>query len=324
MDEHPEAMSTIEKAAAKLAARGKSTVQPSNTSVAGQSQSASGLPEPVMQGKLQGFTRAPEQFCDIDLSHLTELGYLRPGEGKSQLAQEMRRIKRPLLRNIQKSLAKDAGSPATNLIMITSALPGEGKTFIAINLAMSLAAELDHRVLLVDADVRKGDITGQLGIEAHRGLADLLHETNYIGEDAVLTSNVERLSILPAGGNTDHIDELFASELMGLICRTLASTDSDRVIIFDAPPILAATEAIVLARHMGQVVVIVEANKTPQDAVGQAVQLLEDCSHVSMLLNKTNHQESGGYGYGYGYGHSQRRRAEASQELTADAGAPQE
>ena len=180
-----------------------------------------------------------------------------------------------------------------------------------------IADQLFHRNLLFDADVRKGDITGRLGIETHRGLADLLHETNYIGEDAVLTSNVERLSILPAGGNTDHIDELFASELMGLICRTLVSTDADRLVLFDAPPMLAATEAIVLRRHVGQLGVVVEANKTPQDAVGQTVQMLEDCSNVSMLLNKTNHRESGGYGYGA----SQRRRANANQaEVSAGVG----
>lgn len=309
-------MSTIEKAAAKLAARGKSTVERKEASGVSQTQSEGRVSEPVMQGKRQGFTSAPEQFCDIDLTHLVAKGYLRPGEGKSQLAQEMRRIKRPLLLNIQKSRAKGDAEPATNLIMITSALQGEGKTFIAINLAMSLAAELDHRVLLVDADVSKGDITEQLEIEAQRGLSDLLHETNYIDEDAVLTSNVERLSILPAGGNTDHIDELYASELMGTIARSLASADPDRVVVFDAPPILVTTEAVVLARYMGQVVVVVEANKTPQDAVGQAVRQLEGCANVSMLLNKTSHRESGGYGYGYGYGyaHSKRRQAEASQD----------
>ncbi len=307
-------MSTIEKAAAKLAARGKSTVEQNRASGASPERAESPVAEPVMQGKRQGFSRAPEQFCDIDLTHLVAKGYLRPGEGKSQLAQEMRRIKRPLLLNIQKSRAKDDAETPANLIMITSALQGEGKTFIAINLAMSLAAELDRRVLLVDADVSKGDITGQLEIQTHRGLSDLLHETNYIDEDAVLTSNVERLSILPAGGNTDHIDELYASDLMETIARRLASADPDRIVVFDAPPILATTEAVVLARYMGQVVVVVEANKTPQDAVGQAVQQLEGCANVSMLLNKTSHRESGGYGYGYGYAQGRRRRAEASQD----------
>lgn len=308
-------MSTIEKAAAKLATRGRSALR------TGLSSAASGQPdspvEPatppptIMQGKAQGFLDAAKHFCDIDLSGLTEKGYLTPGEGRSQLAQEMRRIKRPLLLNIQKDQANPSGNPPANLIMLTSSLPGEGKTFISINLAISLAAELDKRVLLVDADVSKGGITEQLGIQVERGLSDLLYETNYIGEDAVLTSNIERLSILPAGGNTDQVDELYASDLMRTITRELALADPDRVIIFDAPPLLATTEAAVLARHMGQVVVIVEANKTPQDAVAHSVAQLEGCANVSMILNKTSQRDSGAYGYGYAQG--KRRPAEASQ-----------
>jgi receptor protein-tyrosine kinase len=168
-------------------------------------------------------------------------------------------------------------------------------------------------VLLVDADVSKGGVTEQLGIQAHRGLSDLLYETNYIGEDSVLTSNIERLSILPAGGNTDQVDELFASDLMSKITRELALADPDRIVLFDAPPLLATTEAAVLARHMGQVVVVVEANKTPQDAVAHSVAQLEGCAKVSMILNKTSQRDSGAYGYGYGYAQGKRRPAEASQ-----------
>lgn len=322
-------MSTIEKAAAKLATRGKTALRSSLTAPSGDpagpqnsgvDQTIIAPPEPtIMQGKAQGFLDTAKHFCDIDLTGLTEKGYLTPGEGRSQLAQEMRRIKRPLLLNIQKEQANPSGAPPANLIMITSSLPGEGKTFISINLAISLAAELDKRVLLVDADVSKGGITEQLGIQVERGLSDLLYETNYISEDAVLTSNIERLSILPAGGNTDQVDELYASELMGTITRELAQADPDRVVLFDAPPLLATTEAAVLARHMGQVVVIVEANKTPQDAVAHAVAQLEGCANVSMILNKTSQRDSGAYGYGYAQG--KRRPAEASQrdEITDDS-----
>ena len=317
-------MSTIEKAAEKLAARGKRGVgllngDKSSATGVDSGQAKSTLTDTVMQGKAQGFIQAPERFCDIDLSDLVAKGYLRPGEGRSQLAQEMRRIKRPLLLNMQKQRAKPDDLPPANLIMVTSSLPNEGKTFMSINLAISMAAELDRRVLLVDADVSKGDITAQLGILAHRGLSDILHETNYISEDGVLTSNVERLSILPAGGNTDHTDELYASELMENVCRHLAAQDPDRVVIFDSPPLLATTETAVLARHMGQVVLVVEANQTPQDAVGQSVQLLEGCANVSLVLNKTTQRDSGGYGYGYGYTRAQRRPAEAQKSPSGQA-----
>lgn len=314
-------MSTIEKAAEKLAARGKRAVKlsdpPQGGVVKGEAREPYEPPhEPVMQGRRQGFTRAPEQACDIDLKELVEKGYLRPGEGRSQLAQEMRRIKRPLLLNIQKQQAQPDELPPANLIMITSSLPEEGKTFVSINLAISMAAELDRRVLLVDADVAKGDITGQLGILAHRGLSDLLHETSYLSGDAELLSNVERLSILPAGGNTDHIDELFASDLMENILVELAKADPDRIVIFDSPPLLATTEAAVLARRLGQVVLVVEANKTPQNAVGEAVDMVEGCANVSLVLNKTTQREGGAYGYGYT--RSARRAAEASNGSAAD------
>ena len=243
----------------------------------------------------------PRQMCEFNLDLVAERGYLTPQDTRSQLAHEMRRIKRPLLLNIRKGQTSESGEPPSNLILITSALPEEGKTFIAINLAMSLSAEFDRSVLLVDGDVPKGDISRQLGVQPERGLSDLLNERDAHPEEAILRTNVDRLSLLLAGEAHEHIDELFASNLMGEITRRLARHDPNRVVVFDAPPLLATTEASVLARHMGQVLVIVEANRTPQDAVVQAVAQLEDCPNVSLLLNKTSRRESG-YGYGYGYG----------------------
>lgn len=285
-------MSTIEKAAARLATRQRGTRPP----------------EPVPPAREIGPLRPaagppPTRFCDLDLEQLRQRGFLTPAAPRSALAQEMRRIKRPLLLNIQKAIATEANGtaePPANLIMITSALPGEGKTFVSINLAMSMAAELDRRVLLVDADIARGDLSQQLGIHAERGLSDLLRENSYLSEEGVLTTNVERLSVLPAGPVVDNVDELFASAQMALIARALADADPDRVIIFDASPLLATTEAAVLAQRVGQTVMVVEANQTPQDAVGQALTQLDGCANVSLVLNKTTGKDAGGYGYGYG------------------------
>lgn len=305
-------MSTIEKAASRLAARSRSNGS-SRAPLADRAQELGGLAQ--ADGSDQATSRegepsqsafAPARFCEIDLHKIRSRGFLLPDSGRTQLAHEMRRIKRPLLLNIQKAraLAGTDGAPRNpaNLIMITSALPGEGKTFTAINLAMSMAAELDRRVLLVDADVARGDVSRQLGLPPQRGLSDLLQETGHLHEDAVLTSNVERLSILPAGSPTDHVDELFASEMMQLVLRSLAEADPQRVVIFDASPLLATTEAAVLARQMGQTVLVVEAGRTPQDAVAQAIDQLEGCENVSLVLNKTSGKDTSGYGYGYGYG----------------------
>ncbi len=311
-------MSTIEKAAAKLGQRRKSVL---NRVVSGDAnddnavQNAAEKSSPsLVQGRVQGFLPESDSHFDIELDSLAEKGYLTPGDGRSELAHQMRRIKRPLLMNVQKGRSVSTDGPPANLIMITSSLPGEGKTFISVNLAISLAAELDRKTLLVDADVSKGGMSEELGLTAGRGLSDLLYERQYSSEDAVLNTNIDRLSVLPAGGHTDLIDELFASELMGIITRELAEADPDRVVIFDAPPLLATTEAAVLARHMGQVVVVVEANKTPQDAVSRSIEQLEGCSNVSLILNKTSQRESGAYGYGYGYAQNYRRKAEATAE----------
>lgn len=309
-------MSTIEKAAARLAGRQKGNAgmgadQRPDAPVAVEV----GAPTTLRSSRGEQRDRADRRpvqpglaarFCDIDLEHLRERGFLLPDSGRTQLAQEMRRIKRPLLLNLQKAQAvagqDGADERPANLIMITSALPGEGKTFTAINLAMSVSAEVDRRVLLVDADVARSDVSRQLGLPPARGLSDLLQENNHLFEDAVLTSNVDRLSILPAGSPNEQVDELFASEMMGMVVRDLAEADPDRIVIFDASPLLATTEASVLARRMGQTVLVVEAGKTPQDAVSQALALLEGCANVSLVLNKTSGKDTSGYGYGYGYG----------------------
>jgi protein-tyrosine kinase len=298
-------MSTIEKAAAKLAARQQTGARPVKVTHQAGSHTAHA---PFGQNSNGGaLAQAAPRFCDIDLTALMSRGFLSPTTARTQLAQEMRRIKRPLLLNIRKEQAATAqgvlsASPPANLIMITSALPGEGKTFVSINLAMSMAAELDHRVLLVDADVARGDVSRQLGIEPARGLADLLQEDGYLTEEGVLTTNVDRLSVLPAGTSVEHVDELFASEQMVLLTRSLAEADPNRVVLFDASPLLVTTEAAVLAHKMGQTVVVVEANRTPQDALQQALTMLDGCSNVSLVLNKTSGSHGAGYGYGYGYG----------------------
>ena len=311
-------MSTIEKAAARLAARQKSAgAQPRERDESARvtARSTAGRPQHLKSLEPAG----PGAFFDLDLDEIRARGYITPDIGRSQLAQEMRRIKRPLLLNIQRAQARGVQEgPPPNLIMVTSALPGEGKTFVSINLAMSIAAELDRRVLLVDADIARGDLSQQLGLEGRRGLSDVLQESSYLSEDGVLISNIDRLSVLPAGSQTDHVDELFASGLMAVMTQALADADPNRVVLFDASPLLATTEAAVLAQRMGQTVLVVEANQTPQDAVAQALGLLDGCSNVSVMLNKATGRDAAGYTYGYGYGEG--AQAEGRYEGEREAG----
>ncbi len=238
---------------------------------------------------------------DIDLQALAAKNFVTPESSHSQLADEFRVIKRPLLVNAR----GDGGAPLRNgnMIMVTSSLPGEGKSFTSINLAMSIAMEMDLRVLLVDADISHASVLTYLGLPKSKGLLDVLLDEKIDLGDVLLRTNVEKLSILPGGGRYKHATELLASESMRRLIDEIASRYSDRIIIFDSPPLLVTTESRVLATHMGQIVMVVEAGKTPHAAVKQALKTIESCPVVLMMLNKSVATNSGGYGYaGYGYG----------------------
>jgi receptor protein-tyrosine kinase len=232
----------------------------------------------------------------LNLAKLGQQGFLTPDSPRSQLADEFRVIKRPLLNN---ATGKSAGPiERANLVMVTSSLPGEGKTFTAINLALSLATELDTTVLLVDADVARPSVLSRLGLPSSRGLLDVLTDAELDLADVLLRTNIEKLSILPAGTPSIRATELLASDAMNSLLEELASRYADRILIFDAPPLLPSTESRVLATHMGQVVLVVEAERTSQHSVSQALATLESCPVVMTLLNKVPRSEVGSY-YGY-------------------------
>jgi protein-tyrosine kinase len=238
--------------------------------------------------------RSPE--VAINLQRLATMGYVTPTEPRSQLAEELRVIKRPLLANAmgRSATTVDRG----NLIMVTSALPGEGKTFTSVNLAFSIAMELDYTVLLVDADVARPAVLNRLGLPSRKGLLDLLAEPDLDLSDVLLRTNVDKLTILPAGTRHERATELLASDGMSRLMLDLKDRYSDRVIIFDAPPLLASTESRVLATSMGQIVVVVEAQRTQEVVVSQAIAALEKCPVVMTVLNKVVGSDLGSY-YGY-------------------------
>lgn len=235
----------------------------------------------------------------LDLARVAANGIVTPDAPRSQMADEFRVIKRPLIAN---ALGKSgARIERGNMIMVTSAVPGEGKTFTAINLAMSIAMEVDTRVLLVDADVANPSVPAVLGFKEPRGLMDVLIDGTVDLADVLLRTNVDRLTVLPAGRSHRRATELLASEAMERLIADLAMRYPDRIVVFDAPPLLATTEARALATHMGQIVVVVEAERTTQSAVKHALALLEDCPVVMTMLNKAARSSVGAY-YGY-YGH---------------------
>jgi protein-tyrosine kinase len=244
----------------------------------------------------------PARVRMLDLGRLQAEGFITPAVRDSRLLHEFRFIKRPL---IQYALGKTAmQGPNRNLIMVTSALPGEGKTFVATNLAMSIAMEVDCRVLLVDADVIAPSVPRVLGIEPAKGLMDVLtHKSTGIG-DVLMGTNVHRLKLLLAGTQHSNASEFLASEAMTRLLAELSSRYPDRIVIFDSPPLLATTEPRALATQMGQVVLVVEAERTTHAVLESAMSAVESCPLVYTLLNKAPESKVGSYyGYGaYGYG----------------------
>lgn len=236
----------------------------------------------------------------IDLDALAAAGIVSPNAPRSQIADQYRVIKRPLISNAM-------GKGATviengNLIMVTSSVPGEGKSFTAINLAISIAAELDNTVMLVDADVARPSVLRVLGLPAGPGLLDLLLDDSADLSSMLLKTNIDKLSILPSGTPHARATEMLASDAMTNLLRDMAKRYSDRIIVFDSPPLLLTTESRVLATHMGQIVMVVQAEKTLRSDVQDALATIEACPVKMMVLNQARTTSAGGYGYGYGYG----------------------
>jgi protein-tyrosine kinase len=237
----------------------------------------------------------------IHLESMRARGMVTPDGRTTRISEEFRVIKRPLLAN-----AFGRGTQAIRhgkRVMVTSAFPGEGKSFCAINLAMSIAAERDHKVILVDADIARPSIPRELGITTDVGLMDWLLDGKPELPDLVLPTNVDRLSLLPAGRRHAQATELLASGAMTRLLDQLSARFPDRIIIFDSPPLLITTEARVLASYMGQIALVVEAGKTPRDSVAEALSTISSCEVVGVVLNKARQVDNGGYyKYGYGYG----------------------
>ena len=240
------------------------------------------------------------KHVSIDLERLASAGIITPESRRAALLEQFRIIKRPV---VMKAAQGAAGRvPNGNLVLVTSAVPGEGKTFTAVNLAMSIATELDHTVLLVDADPDKSDVSRVLGIEEAEGLTDYLVQPTRTLSELLVKTDVATLSVLPSGQPRANMTELLASEDMRQFADELAARYSDRIVVFDSPPLLATSGAGVLARLVGQTVMVVEAIRTPQGALREALELLKPIHNVGLVLNKSRESFGPGYQYGQYYG----------------------
>lgn len=237
---------------------------------------------------------------DLDLDVLAATGIVTPNAPRSHAADQYRVIKRPLISNAMGTGASQLKHG--NLIMVTSALAGEGKSYTSLNLAMSIAAELDHTVMLVDADVARPSLLRMMGVPPSAGLLDVL-KGNASMSDVLLRTNIEKLTFLPSGTPHPRATELLASEAMRVLLDDISKRYPDRIIIFDSPPLLLTTEARVLATQVGQVVMVVQAERTLRADVERALSTIDSCPVRLMLLNMSRVSSAAGYGDGYGYGH---------------------
>lgn len=233
------------------------------------------------------------------LKRLSDAHMLVPGSGLApSYFDEYRRIKRPLLSNAfgKTSSLVDRG----NLILVTSSLAGEGKTNSAVNLALSIAHERDHTVMLVDCDVIRQGASRMLGVENTPGLVDLIEHDRYTVGDFMLSTDINNFTVLPAGTQAEYVTELLASQRMSSIVDEIASRYDDRVIIFDGPPLLQTPQSQILLGLVGQTVFVIETAKTPQDVVKEALGMIPEEKAIGLVMNKNEGtSDLGGYYYGY-------------------------
>jgi protein-tyrosine kinase len=281
-------MNIIERAARQLnSSSDKSLVEKAVERLGGTDKSR--MPTPAPEVPLRQADSEPAHATDrrtrgmvqIDFDRLRASGFALPGD-QSELAEELRLIKRPLLTT---AFSRDGAIKNPNLIMVTSASPNEGKTFTATNLALSMASEHDVHVLLIDADVANPTIPRVFGFNGDVGLMDVVSNATDFA-DALFRTNIPNMSILPSGRPRAGGSELFASARMTRFIEEIAKRYPDRVVIFDSPPILSRSEAQVLARHVGQVVFVVEAECTSSAVIREALSTIGSKKPGGIVLNK--------------------------------------
>lgn len=306
-------MSKIQDALRKLQSAGQ---LPSRADEQKDDSSDSAIIAKLSRPLQDGRSHLPHgRFLNVDRDALREAGLMAPDVDEQLLGNQYRDIKRPLIAQAfgKRAMRVERG----NLIMVGSALSGEGKTFTSINLALSMARERDYAVLLVDADVAKPQISEMFDAHDEPGLLDVLEDANIPVESVILPTDIERLSVLPAGKPRQNATELLSSAVMERLMGELGLLSEEQLVIFDTPPLLQTSESKVLASLAGQIVLVVLAEETSHDAVSAALESVDADKAVNLVLN----QVRGGFGehqYGYGHGYGYKKK-DGGQPRSSDA-----
>jgi len=246
-------------------------------------------------------SKGGDSVKEIDLLALQAAGYITPDMPPNLLSEEFRIIKRSLVLNA--FATGETAIERSNIILVTSSNPSEGKTFCAINLALSIATEQDLTVLLIDADFSKPEVLNRLGVSGGKGLMDVVADKDVEFGDCLIRTSIPNLVLCPAGRQHNLTTELLASDRMQELVREISQRYPDRIVIFDSPPVLASSAASVMALYMGQTVFVIEAERTSEPEIKESLELISGCGNISLLLNKTQFGSSekkfaSYYGYG--------------------------
>jgi protein-tyrosine kinase len=221
--------------------------------------------------------------ASIDAVSLERAGMVDWSRTRSRISEEFRLVQRQILRS---AFGPGAEPGFSNLLMVTSARPGEGKSFMSLNMAGSIARQGDHHVLLVDADSKRDSVCYSLGLAQARGILDLAANPKLDPAPFIVRSPIERLSVLPVGRERERSAELFSTKEMTRLIQSLGRRFADRLLILDAPPCLSTSDPAVLAQVVGQILFVVEADRTQRDEVEASLDLIQACPTITMVLNK--------------------------------------
>ena len=281
-------MSSIEKAIARLAATSQESV--SKRQILAQTASTiANEPQPERQ-----VVSKVNKILELNFKTLERTGYLTPNTKNYKLAENYRFLKLPLLR-VAGTTSKASFEENNNLIAITSANKGEGKTFTSFNLAMSIAMHRDTTVLLIDGDLIERSLTKLVGLNNALGLTDLLLDPQTHVSDVIVHTNVANLKIIPAGHTCPDTTELMASKRMQKLAIEFSKYYDNRVVLFDTPPLLKTSLAKVVTSLVGQILVVVKEGKTSPRTIQEAITLLDENKTANMVLNRCFRRSRGSY-----------------------------
>lgn len=298
-------MSVVERALKRLQSQGTPRSVKAQRQIARVTPRRRDAGKPIVPAGEDQFV-AGGHLVEFDIQSLAEAGLY--AFGNNQLADQYRMIKQPILRKAAET--GEGAEPHKNLVMVTSALAGEGKTFTSVNLSLSLASEKDWKVLVVDVDCRNPQLSRLLGVEQEAGLLDYLKDPSIQLESLILPTNIDGLSVLPLGTPDNDATEYLASARMQELCDDLTNNAGGHIVLFDSSPLLLTSESAVLSTQIGQVVMVVQANQTQRQVVVDALEKLDADRSIGMVLNRADQagdllNYGSGYGYGYGYGSGQ-------------------